>query len=128
MPALPFREDLALVSNLRAGGHRLAHPLDVRVGVSARLQGRAPGGMAACLRGWIRDEAQGRPHLVESPDDILARLQKRRAMRDGSPAACARIEREAADDPDAAGVVPVDDALARLSRLVAHLEELADAA
>ncbi|MDZ4372801.1 MAG: glycosyltransferase family 2 protein [Phenylobacterium sp.] len=128
LPALPFREDLALVSRLRSGGYRLVHPLDVRVGVSARLNGRAPGGMADCLRGWIRDEADGRPHLVEDPDAILARLRMRRALRDGSPGATSRIETLAADDPDAPGVVPVMDAIARISDMIVQTEILENAA
>ena len=45
IPALPFREDLAFVSLVRGAGYRLRHPLNVQVQVSARLDGRAPGGI-----------------------------------------------------------------------------------
>lgn len=128
LPALPFREDLALVRRLRKASFLLVHPLDVRVGVSARLDGRAPGGMADCLRGWMRDAAEGRPHLVEAPADIVARLHSRRALRlTEGVAAGAAIERFAADDPDAAGVMPVDEAILALEALIAGLEVRADA-
>lgn len=129
LPALPFREDIAFVRRLREAGFRLAHPLDVRVGVSARLEGRAPGGMADCLRGWIRDAEEGRPHLVESPLDIATRLHSRRALRLAQGlAAGAAIERLAADDLDVAGVMPVDEAIRMLEALIADLEMRADAA
>ena len=58
---LPFREDLAFVSKVRAAGFWLRHPLDVRVTVSARTLGRAPGGMADCLRNWLHEEERGTP-------------------------------------------------------------------
>lgn len=81
IPALPFREDLAFVSTVRAAGYRLRHSLDVRVRVSARLEGRASGGMADCLKGWLSASAQGLPHLVEDPTLVAARLRRRRACR-----------------------------------------------
>ncbi len=129
LPAVAFREDLALVSRLRAAGFRLVHPLSVRVDVSARLVGRAPGGMADCLRSWIADEAAGRPHLVESPDAVLERLHQRRTLRlAGGEEAAVAIERWAQDDPDAPGTVPVEAAIEALKRRIAELEGARDAA
>lgn len=125
---LPFREDLALVSKARAAGYRLVHPLDVRVVVSARTRGRAPGGMADCLRGWLGEEARGAPVLVEHPDRIERRLRLRRAIRERSwrPAKDeawlgveALIERHAADDPDAPRAVPAEQAIAALEARLA---------
>ena len=134
MDAVPFREDLAFVSKVRAAGYRLSHPLDVIVTVSARTQGRAKGGMADCLRTWIREEAEGTPVLFESPAAVERRLRRRKAIRDLAdvqPAIALRmlqdlgiepgiantvgrsvaalIERHASDDPDA----PADCARAR---------------
>jgi hypothetical protein len=77
MPALPFREDVAFVANAVAAGYRLRHAPDVRVDVSARLEGRAPGGMADCLKAWVAAEAAGVPHIVESPDSVFRRLSHR---------------------------------------------------
>ena len=79
---LPFREDLAFVSKVRAAGYRLVHPLDVVVTVSARTRGRAKGGMADCLTAWLREEAEGLPVLVEAPTAVEARLRRRKALRD----------------------------------------------
>jgi hypothetical protein len=136
---LPFREDLAFVSKVRAAGFRLRHPLDVRVMVSARTFGRAPGGMADCLRGWLREEELGAPVFLECPAAVEARLRRRRAIRDhvwpgaaglvpsGTPVA-ALIERFAADDPDAPTTVPAEQAIATLEDRVAELRSRCDAA
>lgn len=74
IPPKPFREDVSFVAKAVAAGYRLRHPLDVVVSVSARLDGRARGGMADCLAAWIAAEAAGCPHLVEAPESIFARL------------------------------------------------------
>ncbi|WP_181164696.1 glycosyltransferase [Amaricoccus solimangrovi] len=134
---LPFREDLAFVAKARAAGFRLAHPLDVRVMVSARTFGRAPGGMADCLKAWLRAEEQGSPVLVRCPEALEARLRLRRAVRDGSwtgaetcldlsPAAL--VELLAPDDPDAPATVPAECAIARLEARIAELRGRSDAA
>lgn len=146
MPSLPFREDLAFVSRVRAAGYRLRHAPDVRVQVSARLDGRAPGGMADCLRHWVAEAGSQRPHLVEAPDSILGRLQKRRAIRDLATAdpvthtealrglglpeitpvsqaeIAALVERFVPEEPDAAATVPVDEAIAAIERIIAMTE------
>jgi hypothetical protein len=67
---------VAFVQNARQAGFRLRHALDVRVQVSARLNGRAKGGMADCIQGWLRAEQLGLPHLVEDPAYLLRRLEK----------------------------------------------------
>ena len=89
MPALPFREDVAFVQNVCLAGYRLRHPLDVEVSVSARLDGRAPGGMSDCLKSWVADEVNGEPHLVEDPRAIVSRL---RQLRDKPAGAILRHE------------------------------------
>ena len=71
MPALPFREDIAFVENVCRAGYRLRHPLNVQVTVSARLDGRAAGGMSDCLKSWLAAEESGLPHLVEDPQAII---------------------------------------------------------
>jgi hypothetical protein len=87
IPALPFREDVAFVSAVCRAGYRLRHPLDVQVVVSARLEGRAAGGMADCLKTWVDAAAQGRPHLVNDPLKVAARLHRRRLAQSGDEAA-----------------------------------------
>ncbi len=75
MPALPFREDIAFVERVCRAGYRLRHPLDVRVSVSARLDGRAAGGMSDCLKSWLAAEVEQRPHFVENPKAIVFRMR-----------------------------------------------------
>lgn len=156
LPVLPFREDLGLVARVRAAGHRLVHPLGVKVTVSARLRGRARGGMADCIAGWMEDEVSGAPILVEDPDALEARLVRRRSIRDLAglpPQTCAPvllalgasraqlpgclpggaeighlIEALAPDEPDAPRTVPVRLAMARLHTIIDRMERMADAA
>lgn len=152
MEPLPFREDLAFVSKARAAGFRLRHAPAVAVTVSARTNGRARGGMADCLRNWIREETEGVALLVECPASVEDRLRLRRKIRDldgmepravcrelrrlgfltgggaGSSQTCELIERFAADDPDAHGTVPAALAIATLERRIAGLRGMADAA
>lgn len=126
---LPFREDLAFVAKVRAAGYRLRHPLDVEVTVSARTVGRAPGGMADCLKAWLREEAAGNPVLVEHPTKLEARLRRRRAIRDlalnwkypCALSAAALIERFAPDDPDAPTTVEAELAIAHLEARIAEI-------
>lgn len=50
MPAIPLGEDGAFVAALLARGLRVRHAVDVVVVISARLAGRAPGGVADTIR------------------------------------------------------------------------------
>lgn len=140
---LPFREDLAFVAKVRAAGLRVVHPLDVVVTVSARTEGRAPGGMAACLRTWLQEEEALAPVLLECPARVEARLRLRKALRDLPPASArahlqaqglltsdddarevpALIEAHAADDPDAPASTPAVLAIADLEQRIALLRE-----
>ena len=146
MPAIAFREDLAFVSRVRAAGYRLRHAPDVCVQVSARLAGRAPGGMADCLRSWVAEAEAHRPHLVEAPEHTLRRLQKRHTIRGLSTADPASrrqtlrdlgipetapldagdiaslVETLAPDEPDVVAMMPVDAAIAEIERFVGEWE------
>jgi Glycosyl transferase family 2 len=149
-PAIRFREDLAFASRVRAAGFRLRHSLEARVRVSVRLQGRAPGGMADCLRLWIKADSEGEPHLVENPHDVTKRLLKRNGLRAlgcldrdaferattriyGSGTPCimphsrripAIIEALAPDEPDAVGSVPIELAMAQMKRMIADVDSI----
>lgn len=150
MRALPFREDIDLIDRLRAAGARLRHDPAVRVMVSARLVGRARSGMADCIRNWLMEEVEGRPHLVEDPMRIEERLIRRSAIRNadlqsahgreelahrldiasrklltltGRPASAEMlIQRFAPDDLDAPATVPVNVAIALIKQRIAALE------
>lgn len=50
MPEIPLGEDGAFVAALLQQGFRVRHPRDVVVTISARLSGRAPGGVADTIR------------------------------------------------------------------------------
>jgi Glycosyl transferase family 2 len=114
IPPFPCREDVAFVQNARRAGFRLRHALDVRVQVSARLDGRAKGGMADCIQGWLRAEQQGLPHFVEDPAYVLHRLeQKPRAVGTPFPNANRTLSVKGPD-------IDVDTAIARLERLIAR--------
>ena len=155
LPVLPRREDLALVAKAREAGGRLVHPLDVRVEVSARLVGRATGGMADCLKDWMRAEAEGLPLLVEDPVRVEDRLRRRRAARqlgtlpaterqatatalgwnirlpgeeEASITPDALAQRLCPDEPDAPATVAVATATLRLEEIIAELEGTARAA
>ncbi len=120
IPAIPCREDVAFVAKARRAGLRLRHAPDVRVQVSARLNGRAKGGMADCIKGWVTAEERGLPHLVEDPAFALRRLMQR--------SNCASLFRPKLDDGDlsngntALGVkapqIDVDNAIADLERMI----------
>jgi Glycosyl transferase family 2 len=81
IPPISFREDVMFVTRAVARGYRLRHPLQVRVSVSARLEGRARGGMADCLKAWLAAEAAGQPQFVDDAAAVLARLVHRRHKR-----------------------------------------------
>jgi cellulose synthase/poly-beta-1,6-N-acetylglucosamine synthase-like glycosyltransferase len=152
LPALPFREDLAFVSRVRAADYRLRHDPRVRVKVSARTEGRAPDGMADCLRHWLVAAEQGLPHIVEAPDSVLQRALRRHALR--NPAAAvpadlrAAIEAErkallaerpdlshsevieilAPDHPGGLPMAPIDIAQPMIDALIEAQERCPDAA
>jgi len=77
IPEIPCREDIAFVVKACGAGFRLRHAPKVRVTVSARLDGRAAGGMADCLKAWVMAEERQLPQVVEDPFLILHRLQQR---------------------------------------------------
>ncbi|MBD0415269.1 glycosyltransferase [Oryzicola mucosus] len=155
MDPLPLREDIAFVSKARAAGFRLRHAPEVTVTVSARTHGRARGGMADCLKNWIRAEADGLPVLVDSPREVERRLRLRRALRDlgdatpeiveqtfdhwgiaspytqmdgGHLSICTLIEQLAGDVLDAPETEPAANAIAMLECRIAELRGIAHAA
>ena len=125
------REDLDLVARLGADGFRLRHSLEARVTVSARISGRASGGMADCIRGWLEEEAEGRVLMVEDPEKMIRRLEARNVIRrrGGSLQKVGRlIEASVPDVPDAPRTVEVHDAIAMLDRMLKEFEDRSDAA
>ncbi len=131
IPAIPTGEDVGFVAKALQGGFRLRHAPRVRVQVSARLAGRARGGMADCIRDWVEAEQLGAPQLVEDPMFVLRRLVRR-------PNCAIRLPAEFGDYPiflngvgpsDVKGpVIDVDTAIAHLERMIAVNENTKDVA
>lgn len=71
-PTPPLGEDRALFAAVRAAGGRVRHPVDVRVFTSCRAVGRAPGGMADTVAGWIAQAEDAPLHETYAPDAALA--------------------------------------------------------
>jgi GT2 family glycosyltransferase len=113
IPRLPFREDIAFVTKVCQAGYRLRHPLDVQVVVSARLEGRAAGGMADCLKTWVAAEEKRLPHLVEDPNAVAQRL---RGQRDVSPILPPQGD-TSSDQIDAR--TDIETAIKRIERMIA---------
>jgi hypothetical protein len=132
MPALPFREDIGFVSRVLRAGYDLVHPITVSVTVSARTEGRAPGGMADCVKSWLADEEEGKSILVESPQSVEQRLLQRREIRSRAGATPAEIaallEELAASGLDVPGTTPVDLAIQQVIQKLSALKGARDAA
>jgi GT2 family glycosyltransferase len=131
IPELPCGEDIAFVANAVRAGFRLRHPPDVQVQVSARLDGRADGGRADCLKGWVAAERDGLPHLVEDPLLLVRRLHGlTRHGSEGTQSGGSIIwpdngaGRGGNDFPE----VEIETAIKRLERLIACRKGLIDVA
>lgn len=132
MPALPFREDIGFVANVLRAGCRLVHPMSVSVTVSARTEGRAPGGMAYCVKAWVEDERIGKPILVEAPELVEERFKLRQVIRSnteaGSLEIARRLQEQAEADLDVVGTVLVNQAIDQLMARLSLLRSIANAA
>ncbi|EXS71244.1 glycosyltransferase [Sphingobium sp. Ant17] len=81
VPLLATGEDLALVMAALAIGARLAHPADVRIAVSPRLEGRAQGGMASAMQQLYKVAEDGGRPLAPAFDHWRARAMWRKRLR-----------------------------------------------
>lgn len=106
LPALPCGEDYALVDRVRDAGYLIRHPMDVVVETSARLVGRAPGGMAESLRDCLNDATEDRPFLVEHPKRTWQRLKMHHMVAEN-------------DDSE---FIPAHEAMALLNQMIAEAE------
>jgi hypothetical protein len=93
-PALPFREDIGLVDAVRRMGGVVRHSPAVRVTVSARMQGRAAGGMAATIRAWSERIAQGGVLMAPDPAEQIYHWRARAAARAEAAHATAALPQE----------------------------------
>jgi hypothetical protein len=116
IPPLPFREDVAFVDKALAAGYQLRHPLDVIVTVSARLDGRARGGMADCLKSWVEADTAGDSQLVQAPSSIFARLATKQQQCSGARPIAGELNFPSDESTD------IDSALNQMRQLVAEFE------
>jgi Glycosyl transferase family 2 len=76
MPLTPSSEDAALYHAVVASGGRFRHSYRVRVRTSARVLGRAEGGLADALKSWHVKADAARPVVVESAEHADERLRR----------------------------------------------------
>jgi hypothetical protein len=81
MPAVPLAEDRAFFDTLRLMDARIRHAPEVSVVVSARLHGRAPGGMADTMRRRIGQMDRFLDARLEPALDAALRAQTRGKLR-----------------------------------------------
>ena len=81
MPLVRHEEDVALYRRLQRADAKIRHSLDVRVLTSARLTGRATGGLSELLETLSATSEQRQAMLVESPNLTEARILLRRQLR-----------------------------------------------
>lgn len=81
VPLVPTNEDRGLVEAAIAAGGHLVHPLSVRTRASARVEGRAMGGMAVEMRKLADNIAAGIVAHVPDYSHWRARAEWRRRMR-----------------------------------------------
>lgn len=87
VPAVSSSEDVALVRAVEAAGGRVRHSYRMRAATSARLAGRAAGGLADAFTWWTDRVRQGQPVLVESAPAAERRLRALGRWRRSVPGA-----------------------------------------
>ena len=70
--AIPCHEDRRLIARMTAMGLLVARPAAVRVAASCRLEGRAPGGMAATIAARQDDEPRLHREIAEMMREVAA--------------------------------------------------------
>lgn len=81
VPQLALGEDVALVAAVVSCGGLLAHPENVWVRVSPRVDGRTPGGMAAAMVALAEESERPSVLMLPSFDQWRERAAWRRAIR-----------------------------------------------
>ncbi len=81
IPFVRDEEDVALYRRLQSADAKIRHSLNVRVQTSARLLGRATGGLSALLTTLSYVTQEQRTVWVESPQVTEARIVLNRALR-----------------------------------------------
>jgi AraC-like DNA-binding protein len=112
VPATPLGEDRAFFEALRRTDARIRHAPDARVLVSARILGRAPGGMADTMRRRVKRPDPFLDDRLEPATDWLRRVRLRQRLRVEWAAGAYRF------------ALPLPSIAARLGIQVSHLARL----
>ncbi|SDN15476.1 Glycosyltransferase, GT2 family [Methylobacterium phyllostachyos] len=128
MPEIPLGEDGAFIARLITQGLRVRHATDVCVTISARLAGRAPGGVADTIRARCEEpDALCDARMEAFPRAVRRYLWRRRFRRlhnhgllDRSHA-WARSLRIGADDASRIAALPLGHAIAEAERISPRL-------
>lgn len=91
MPPVPLAEDRAFFAALRRVDARIRHSEAAPVTVSARLVGRAPGGMADTMRRRMNQPDEFLDDRLEPVSNALRRVRLRRRVREIWQAGVARL-------------------------------------
>jgi hypothetical protein len=81
VPRLPSGEDRALIKALRMIDARIRHDPSMRVVVSGRIEGRAPGGMADAIRRRILQQDEFVDDSIEPARLVFLRLRMKRKFK-----------------------------------------------
>ncbi len=88
MPLRRSSEDVALYRAVLESGGRFRHSYRVRVQTSARMVGRAPGGLSDAIRQWSCQADEAAPVLVESATAADKRLGRLGLWSAANPGCC----------------------------------------
>jgi len=128
MPEIPLGEDGAFIARLIAQGLRVRHATDVCVTISARLAGRAPGGVADTIRARCEEPDALCDARMEAFPRAVRRYLWRRRFRQlhnegllGRHHAWARRLRIGTDDAHRIAALPLGHAIAEAERISPRL-------
>ena len=128
MPEIPLGEDGAFIARLIAKGLRVRHATDVCVTISARLAGRAPGGVADTIRARCEEPDALCDARMESFPQVVRRYFWRRRFRRlhnqgllDRNQAWARNLRISAEDASRIAGLPLGHAIAEAERVSPRL-------
>lgn len=135
VPRVRFLEDVALVDACRRADLAVRHSPLVRVRTSPRREGRVEVGLSSQLRQWGAGDNAAAPLWVEDPDGLVARVKRRRVLRETwraarrpDPGAAPGMDQtfgtfwaqaeDASSPPSPAPQIPVRQAIDRLKALI----------
>lgn len=129
MPSRRSSEDVALYRAIIQSGGKFRHSPQVKVTTSARIVGRATGGLADAIHWWSDQARDVAPVLVESAEAANSRLARLGRWRQDHPHAAAPDELTSAPEPPPAGdAAEIHAVLCELRVIIAKLRPLCLAA